>query len=87
MVPAMENLSPARAIIKRWPSRKALAADAGASHVAVHRWWKRDAIPSKHHTALMLAAPRRGIALTVRELHEASGMQGAAPGPRVAEPD
>lgn len=49
-----------RPIIKRWPSKSALAADLGLKHFHVQAWWHRDSIPGDWDTAIVSAAAKRG---------------------------
>lgn len=62
-------------IIGRWPSREAVAEDAGVAPIAVYRWERRGRIPGKHFAALAEGARRRGINLTLAEI---VGVQEAA---------
>ncbi len=58
-------------ILKRWPSRQAVADDAGVDLFAVHRWHQRGSIPGKHDSRLLAGAEKRGICLSAQELIEA----------------
>lgn len=55
-------------ILARWPSRDAVAEDAGVEPIAVYRWEKRGRIPGKHFAALARGAERRGLPVTLNEL-------------------
>ena len=79
-------------IIRRWPSRTALAEDMGVALHVVHHWHHRNSIPAKYDGKLLEAASQRGIALGWRELTNARathhddqignsgfGVQGAKP--------
>lgn len=67
----METKNPTLAILKRWPSRQALADDIGKKLIVVHRWYQRCSIPSKYDARLLDAASARNIALNWRELMDA----------------
>jgi len=67
----MQTNDPTQTILKRWPSRQAVADDTGVALVAVHRWWQRKSIPAKYDAALLDAASRRNIPLNWRELMDA----------------
>jgi hypothetical protein len=66
-------LTKTQEIIKRWPSRQAMADDCSVTGspvdlFAVHRWFQRSSIPGKHDSRLLQGAARRGFALTADEL-------------------
>jgi len=58
-------------LLDKWPSRKAIADDAGVDLYAVHRWYQRKHIPPKHDACLVASAARRGFSLSWQELIEA----------------
>lgn len=58
-------------ILRRWPTRQALADDAGVDLYAVHRWFQRGRVNGRHDMSLLSGAQRRGINLTALELVEA----------------
>lgn len=55
-------------ILSRWPSREAVAEDAGVEPIAVYRWEKRGRIPGKHFARLARGAEARGLSVTLAEL-------------------
>lgn len=63
-------------ILALWPARRDLLADARVANpdlelVAVHRWFQRNRVPAKYHTALVAGAGRRGLDVTHAKLAEA----------------
>lgn len=58
-------------ILSRWPSRKAVAEDAGVLLIVVHRWHQRQSIPSAYDARLIEGAARRGLPLSAQELANA----------------
>jgi hypothetical protein len=67
----MTHQNPLQIILARWPSRQALADDAGVDLFAVHRWFQRGSVNGRHDMSLLSGAQRRGINLTAFELMEA----------------
>jgi hypothetical protein len=67
----MTHQNPLQIILARWPSRQALADDAGVDLYAVHRWFQRGSVNGRHDMSLLSGAQRRGINLTAFELMEA----------------
>lgn len=67
----------AQGIISRWPSRREMAHDADVQMVTVHRWFARDSIPGEYDIALLGAARRRGIDLTLEDLARARAQRHA----------
>ncbi len=53
-----------RDLIDAWPTRKALAAEIGASTDAVHKWAASSRIPADWQAAVLAAALRRGMAVS-----------------------
>lgn len=72
-----------KAIIARWPSRAELARDVGVTSYAVHNWARRR-IPGGYDLALLEAAHRRGIPLTLEELAHARAARPKADGSSLA---
>ena len=67
---------PVLTILKRWPDRDAVLADARTHNaslaaIAVYRWFKRKSIPIEYWNALVEGAERRGLSLSHAELVEA----------------
>ena len=54
-----------RDIIDAWPSRRALAEDLGVDYETVKKWRQRDSIPAAHWPALVKAARRRKVRVTL----------------------
>jgi len=67
----MTKQHPIILILDRWPSRQAVADDAGVDLFAVHRWYQRKSINGRHDAALIAGAKRRKIRLSASELAEA----------------
>ena len=64
----------ARDIIKLWPSRATLAADAGLTVNAVHQWHHRNKLwPGERDEGMLIAAGLRGIRLTADDLVKVRG--------------
>ncbi len=79
----------ARNIIDRWPSRGAIAADAGRSPTTIHSWYHRNSIPGDVYVTLVNAAKRRGFSLSFEDLARSradapvrAGCKGQHPFPR-----
>lgn len=73
----MEQKHPLIEILSRWPSRKALADDAGVDLYAVHRWFQRSSVKGEHDAKLLAGAAERGIPLTAEEIVMARSFCGA----------
>lgn len=67
----MKKTSALIIILDRWPSRAAIALDAGVDLFAVHRWYQRGGFPARHDATLIAAARRRKIRLSAREIVDA----------------
>lgn len=67
----MEKQLTIRNILLRWPSRQALADDAGVDLFAVHRWFQRGSVNARHDAALMRGAKRRKIKVSLEDLSKA----------------
>jgi hypothetical protein len=66
-------MNPFRDIIDRWPSASALADDIGEKSVTVRAWRLAGrGIPANHFPAIVAAAQKRGIDVTLEQLHELS---------------
>lgn len=52
---------PVTELIDKWPSRRALALEIGASEAQVHKWARHGRIPSEWQYPVMRAAEARGI--------------------------
>lgn len=75
----MENETPIKDLIDRWPSRKALADDIGAPEASVHKWAANGRIPSGWQYAVHIAAASRGFDdVTPERLLELHDTRGAA---------
>lgn len=66
-------------ILERWPSRRdvwedARIADPELQFVAVHRWFKRQSVPSKYWYALLLGAERRGLSVSANDFVRSHAM-------------
>lgn len=64
---------PVTFILEKWPSRRAVLEDARSADpdldmVAVHRWFQRGSVPSRHWTALMAGAKRRKIGVSLADM-------------------
>lgn len=74
MMPLMQDFITARAIIERWPSRRQLASDMtdemgrSVDVYAIHRWHQRNRIPAEYDLAMLRAAERRRIGLSLVDL-------------------
>lgn len=72
-------MSSFRSIIDLWPSAESLSDDLGLKHRSHARVMKvRNSIPKVYWTSVLLAAQRRGIALTEAALSEAEKQRGEA---------
>ena len=60
IVPSMSK-KPITVLIDRWPSRKALADEIGASEAQVHKWARFGRIPSEWQFPVMQAAKSHGF--------------------------
>jgi hypothetical protein len=65
-------------LIEQWPSLAELAADIGQKPEAVQKWKQRNSVPSVHWLALIDAAKRRGIKLSMETLAQIQSQQRAA---------
>lgn len=59
---------PARDLLERWPSRRAIAEDARAELSAVHKWFERGAIPPRYFLPLAWGAEARGLPVTLEDI-------------------
>lgn len=64
----MEQISNIRALIALWPSRKAFADAIGVPLDRVHKWVTADAIPAKHHLAVLRSASLHGFPVSAEML-------------------
>jgi hypothetical protein len=76
----MEQISTIRALVGLWPSRAEFADDAGAPVSRVHKWVTANAIPAKHHLAIIEAGRGRGLPVSADlmvALHARTGSEAA----------
>lgn len=67
-----------RAVIDSWPSRTVLADDVGVTRGLVQQWWNRDRIPDDWWRAVVAAAGRRGLGVTLELLAQLAEQRRAA---------
>jgi hypothetical protein len=73
----MDNKTPTQKIIAKWPNKRSLADDINAflgtslKPVAVIRWFNRNSIPSKYDAAIVDAATRRALSVSLVDLMNA----------------
>lgn len=59
-------------ILKKWPSAPQLAKDVGRPKGTVANWIGRNSIPVKHWPAVVAAAKKRGIKVSLEDLARAA---------------
>lgn len=64
----MEKIFSVKILLDRWPSRRVIAAETGASLDAVNKWPATNAVPARYHAALVESAARHGVPLTIEDL-------------------
>lgn len=64
-------------LIAQWPTIAALARETGVPYATVKRWKQRATIPSAHWLAVVAAANRRGILISVHDLAALSAKRAA----------
>ena len=55
-------------LIEQWPSLADFALDIGQKRETVQKWKQRDSIPSAHWLAIIQAAQKRGIEVSIEAL-------------------
>lgn len=69
----MSKLSTFRDIIDLWPSRAVFADDVGVSVETVHKWAARGTVRAEYFFSILIAARRRGFAVSAARLCRIAG--------------
>ena len=65
----MEAVTSFSEIISFWPSVSALSDDLGVPYQTAAAWKQRDSVPAERWPALITAAHKRGLTITLEQLH------------------